>query len=159
MTSATKFYTVSYEWIETSFADRVERICKEWEHTPLMRGQSRKGVGTSCWGFVMGALDDLSSVVWERPKLRFGSRRKNRAAMRAFLSRYPGGFRRVYGSQLEPGDVVRTGLFDGDQHLYLAGGVQSHLYHVAKNGVVRTGCGFYEPVIAVHRMKDRSKWN
>lgn len=110
---------------------RFEDILTSWEGTPHMAGQSCKGVGTDCAGFVAGVLAEAHG----KPlKL---DRRSGYAMVRSVATKLE--YARVErGSVLQEGDVL---CLEGEnkriEHLMFVG--EDSLWHCDNHCVCRTG--------------------
>lgn len=119
------------DWLST-----LDAVLRSWLGTPWVAGQSRRGVGADCWGFVAGVLDELHgySQPTVRPVLSFeGEWHEPEASMVLSMGR-AGNWPHVLRprkSEIEPGDVliVRVGQKGGPGHVLIAGVNPQTLWH------------------------------
>lgn len=147
-------------------AANLERVLREWEDTPYESGQRLKGLAADCIGGVFGVVDELDG----RPRAQHAgmpndtamhNRATAIAAMRELVRRYQPAIK-VEGREVQPGDIVVTGMIGGGPgHVEMVGPRKNELWHcVPSSGFHQGGWGlFAEQVLwAVYRITDQERW-
>jgi len=139
----------------------VDSVCSSWDRTPWREGQICKGVGAYCAALPIAILDELYGVEEEIPKLAYVKRKHVQRSAKLMLTRYKeyADVNKIEpGEGIEPGDILVVGEASPN-HVYIAGGFQSHLWHADRTpGVCRTGLGFYSSLLRVYRTTNKRSW-
>jgi cell wall-associated NlpC family hydrolase len=142
----------------------LSAVLSKWKGTPYVPGGSTPGVGTCCYGFVAGVLDELHGLVRPLAFMSSGLGVNNPvAATRAALElvrRYPSVEVQPHGYLPEPGDVLMIRVGAGIGHAGIIGVDTREFWHADRGaGVQYSGLGVWrQKVVRIYRSSERNRW-
>ena len=131
-----------------------------------MHNQQQRGVAVNCLRFACGVWDDLFGWHRELPNDLPGdtgvhSPETAWKALKALLRVYPE-HERVFGSEVEPGDLVVVGpALGGPMHALIVGARKNQLWEAVKPRVSATGIDLNfrtSRVMRIYRVRGREGW-
>lgn len=129
---------------EDSLGDRIVSEAIEWLGTPWFHGQSLKGIGTDCVGFIAGVGIKVGFLPYDFILENYERIPRNNSLIR-FIEKI---LTKVEGDICK-GDVLifrKSGIYDAHVGIYLGDGEYIHADSI--NGVIKTYIHEYPPVCA-----------
>lgn len=146
--------------------NRLDEVCRSWEHTPYMPGQREKGEGVDCVRFVCAVLDEMYGVHHEIPReVQDKSLHDPAGALKVtdlVRDYYPDHVDLPADDRgVEPGDVIITGHAQGGPgHAIIVGAQRNTMWQASRVAVRMGGLGLisqYQQIFTIVR-PDKSLW-